>query len=283
MVDATISRGGTSVSLPLVSDSSGDPIAIRTLGKPNLEIQQTGSILPRHIDQWSGLLQYNLLGRLMGSSAYDDAITLADLIKSNSNGTELTLDIPLDEYDDTIRVAPAAGQDEALSLAYEPGRKNQVDVDIGLTRIEQTLSGGNQPANTPTTSGSGPIQLTNGSTTVDLSTDVTVSRGVGRPQSVVRRAPNQNYPNHIDKFKGATDKIELGFEFVDNVVSQTNDIARLFQGQLGRDSLTLDFQGLYGLGAFSVVPDGSNAMRLNRPAGEQGTTVVPSVNLVRVL
>lgn len=280
-MQATLSRGSTSVEIPVLSNQAGAPLLVRTFGKPNLNIQETGALNPRHVDQWSGLLQYNILGRFHDSNAYSDAITLTDLVKSNSNGTPLTLDIPLDDFDDDVTVAPAASQDEALSLAYEPGGRNQVDVDLGLTRINQTVGGSDQPATTPTASGTGPVQLGDGDTTVDLTADVVVERAVGRPQSVIRRAP-ATYPNHTEKHKTAYDSLELSFEFVENAVSMANDISSLLQTQLGRESLTLSFNGLYGLGDFDVVPDGSDAMRLNRVSGEQGTTLVPSLTLRRV-
>jgi len=282
MATATLSRAGTTVEIPLLANSSGVPLCGRDIGKPNLKIQPTGSINPRHIDQWSGLESYTITGRFIGSSAYDDAITLCDLLKSGSNGNQLTLNIDMAEYDTDIPVAPAASQDEAVNIAYEPGRRNQVDVDLGLTRAI-TQSGPEQPANTPTASGSGPIQLSYRGTTVDLTEDVTVSRSVGRPKSVVRKASNSQYPNHYDKYKTAYDYFELSAEFNSNTVSQVNDIVDMFSQQLGRNAITLDFNGLYGMGQISVVPDGSGALRHVRPSGQEGTGLIPTIKLRRVL
>lgn len=281
MAKATLTRGSTTVELPLITNSSGTPLAIRSIGKPNLNIQPTGAIDPRHIDQWSGNEQYNLLGRFIDSNAYSDAIELADLIKSNSDGTELTLNINMSEFDSDIPVAPSAGQDQAVSISYLPGRRDEVHIDLGLTRIKETIAGSTQPASTPTASGSGPIQITDGTKTVDLVEGVEVTRNIGRPNSVVRRSTDQ-YPIHIDKHKTAADTFELSLQFTDNTVSQVNDLVDIFNSQLGRDSLTLSFNGLYGLGDFSVVPSGSEALRAVRSSGEQGTNLVPSINLRRV-
>jgi len=282
MATATLSRAGTTVEIPLLANSSGVPLCGRDIGKPNLRIQETGSLDPRHVDQWSGLESYTITGRFIGSNAYSDAIALCDLLKSNSNGNQLTLNIDMPEYDTDIPVAPAAGQDEAVNIAYEPGRRNQVDVDLGLTRAD-TIAGGDQTATTPTASGSGPVELSFGNTTVALTEDITVSRSVGRPKSVIRRNPSGRYPIHIDKFKTAYDYFEISAEFNSNTVSQVNDIVDMFSQQLGRNAITLDFNGLYGMGQISVVPDGSGALRHVRPSGQEGTGLLPTISLRRVL
>lgn len=282
MVDATLSRGSTSVSIPLL-DSGGAPVIGVDHGKPNLEIQRTGSLNPRHIDQYSGLESYTLLGRFTSSTAYQDVITLADLIKSNSNGNDLELSIPLPEFNNPMIVAPAAGQQEAVSLEYLPGRRDWVDVDIGLTRVNQTLGGGDQPATTPTASGTGPIELSYQGTSVALDREVTVSRAVGRPQSTVRRSSSSTHPNYYDKFKTAHDAFELAFETGPGNLSKITDLVSMFNTQLGRKSLTLNFNGLYGMGSMNVVPAGSGALRHLRPAGEQGTKLVPKISLRRVI
>lgn len=282
MVDVTLERDGTSVDIPIVDSSSGTPLISKDIGKPNLETYQTGALDPRSLDQWSGNEQYTILGRFTGSSAYSDAIELADLIKSNSNGNDLTLSIPLNDFDDNIIVAPAAGQEESVSISYVPGRKNWVEVDLGLTRVNQTQGGANQPASTPTASGSGPIQITDGSTTIDLVKEISVSRALGRPGSSIRRHPTFNYPTYYDKHKTAHESFELSARFTDSAVSMTNDLVDMFSQQLDRSSLTLKFNGIYGMGDFDVVPMGSQALRHTRESGKKGTTLIPTINLRRV-
>lgn len=282
MVDVTLKRGGTSVTIPVLDNASGTPLISKDIGKPHQNIRDSGVLNPIHDDFWSGLEQYTILGQLTSSSAYTDAITLADLIRSNSDGTPLDLDIPLNDFDDTIKVAPAAGQEQSVTIAYQPGRRDWVDIDLALTRIDPgSVQGYTQNASTPTTSGTGPIQITDGSTTVDLTEGVQVDRSCGRPNSTIRR--NQgSFPRFIDNHKAATDVFEIQLEFTSNAVSNINDIVSVFSQQLGRDSLTLDFQGEFGLGAFNVVPDGSRALRHTRPSGEQATNLVPTVALRRV-
>lgn len=280
-MDVTLSRGGTSVALP-IDASGGTPLISVDYGKPSLDIRGSGVLNPRHNDQWSGLEQYTLIGRFTSSSAYSNAVSLADLIKSNSDGTPLDVDIPLGDFDDSIKAAPAADQDGALVLSYPPGRRDSVEVDLSLTRVDpDRVNGYTQDASTPTAAGSGPIQLGDGSTTVDLTEGVTVSRSVGRPNATVRRT-QQEYPRLTDTHKAAADSFELAFEFTDNAVSTINSLVGVFRQQLGRDSLTLDFQGVFGLGAFNVVPAGASGLRHSRVAGEEGVTLVPSVALRRV-
>jgi hypothetical protein len=282
MTTATLDRDGTTVEIELLTDSSGTPLVSRDFGKPNLQIQETGSINPRFIDAWSGLEQYTITGKFIDSNAYTDAISLMDLIKSNSDGNQLTLNIDMPEFDSNINVCPSAGQDAAASVSYNPGWKDYIEVDVALTRAE-TIAGGDQPATTPTTSGSGPIQITDGSTTVDLEKDITITRSVGRPQSTVRRRPDSIIPNHIDKFKTASDTFELSLEFTENAISKVNDIVSIFNQQLSRSPLTLDFNGVYGMGEFSVIPDGSQALRHTRLSGENQTGSIPTINLKRVI
>lgn len=283
MVDATIERGGTSVTLPLVAEGGGTPLVSHDIGKP--EAQPSGGngvINPRWSDRWSRVETYTLTGQLTGASAHDDAITLADLIKSHSGGTPLTLNIGLSEFDNDISTIPAANQEGALELEYAPGTTDRVSVSLSLTRISELAATGSQDATTPTASGSGPIQLTDGTTTVDLTAETVVSRSVGRPKSVVRRS-TQEYHNATDKRKAAFDGFELAFELRPDAVTKVDNLLSIVRPDRGRGAITLDFQGEYGMGAFDVVIAGSGAVRTVRPSGEADTVIVPDFTLRRVL
>lgn len=283
MVDATISRGGTTVTLPLLEEG-GNVLVTTDWGKPNAQTRDNGgSINPRAQDQWSGLANYNLFSRLEGSSAFSDAITLADLIKEHSGGTALTLNVGMNEFDTDISCMPGAGQASALTLTYEPGRTNTVFVELSLTRISGIDAAGSQSATTPTASGSGPITFTANNTSVPASTDMTVVRNIGRPKAVVRRTPAANFPLYYDKRKIAHDSLEFAFQFLDNPVSDLTDLAdNIFKQQLGRSGMTVDFQGLYGMGSFDVLPTGSAPFRNTRIAG-QGTQIpVPTFEFRRI-
>lgn len=284
MVDATISRGSTSIDIPLVISGSGQPLLSVDLGKPNMKVQNHGELDPRSMDNGSGNEQYTITGRFINSDAHSKAIELFDLIKSNANGENLLFDIDLDEFESNIKVAPGAGMDEPLTLTYPPGRKDWVEVDLSLTRIGRLLGSSEQPASTPTASGDGPIQLSYRGTSVDLVREITVTRSGGRPKSVTRTDYTSNYPYYIDKHKTAIDRFELSVEFSDsNYLSKINDIVEMFSQQLYRNNLSLDFNGVYGLGSIPVVPEGSGALRHNRVSGEKGTKIIPTIQLRRIL
>jgi len=284
MATATLSRGAATVDITLL-EQGGSPVITVDHGKPNLRIQQTGALDPRSQDQLAGLTQYNIMGRLVSNDSYIEAITLADIIKSHSDGENLLLNVDLPEFDTDIKVAPAFDQSQAASIVYNPARRNWVDVSVGLSRISQLNAGDvgtDQLATTPTDTGTGPVQISYGGTTVDLTSDVTIERSVGRPQSTTIPSTPTDYPIYQDKAKTAYEGFELSLEFVTDAVTKVNQLESIFNTKLGRDSLTLDFNGLYELGAFDVVPDGSNALRHIRVAGEQGVTQVPTINLRRV-
>lgn len=253
-------------------------------GKPDLVIHDLGgTAFPRVQDIWSGFKQFNLIGVFHGANAFSDAIDLADLVLSDGGGNPMTLDIPdISELDSNISVAPSAEQDRALNLSYQPGRKNRVEFDLGVTRVGQTLGSYNRTPTTPTASGSGPIQLTDGTTTIDLVKGVTVDRYVGRPNDVTRKHPNQDYPNYEPKRKVLNDEFEIQLTFNDNAVQQTRDIADLFNQRLGRTGLTLSFNGKFGLGEFNVVPSGTQGLRHIRESGKNGVSIIPNIALRRI-
>jgi hypothetical protein len=288
MVDATISRDGTSVSLPLVDNSSGTPLVSRDIGKPHLAIRNVGAADPYMQDRYSALENYTLTGWLKSATAFDDAITLADLLKNHGQGSPITLDIPLDGYDDNIKVVPAAEQEQAVTLAYEPGDP-WVGVDLSLTRVSayQGASSvdGNLISNTPTASGDGPIQLSDPgtSTTIDLTNDIVVERTTGRPNSTLSRRTDKQYPQYIDKIKTAFDEFSISFQATEGDTIQTvRDLNDMILRKRGTQPLKLNFNGVYGMGEMSVAPVGSQAQRDTKPSGYEGISIVPTLSLRRV-
>lgn len=281
-VNATLSQGNTSIDLPLLEES-GEVLLSVDYGKPNLVTHDAGGFdFPRIQDQWSGSETYNLVGKFVGDSAYQDAIDLIDLIHDDGGGNPMQLSISaLNELDDPIDVAPAAEQDRAVDLNYQPGRKNVVDFDLGLSRIETVQGTYDRTFSTPTGSGTGPIQIRGGGKTVDLETGVEVSRQAGRPNDVIRK--NQaTYPRYLIKRKPVNDEFELRFWNTSNAATLTKRIADIFREQTERSGITLDFQGIYGMGEFDVIPSGSGALRHVRESGKEGVTIIPTVQLQRI-
>jgi len=290
MAVATLSRGNTTLTLPLIEEVN-QLVVSRDIGKPNQLIQSTGGLNPRAIDQRSGIVEYTLLGRYTDTQQFDpenedtrktcyvEAIQLADFIKSGSGGNPITLDIDIPEFE-TAQVVPQAGQEQALTLEYIPGAPGQVLVNLGLSSVDRVNGSPEQQAETPISQGNGPIQLRGPSRTVNLVQDVEVFRSVGRPESDLGTDIGE-LPYYNDRFKSAYDGFELSFQSSDPS-GTIRDIADMFSQQLGFETLVLDFQGVYGMGAFNVVPEGSQALRHARTTGIEGHGTIPTINLRRV-
>lgn len=289
-MEATITHNGLDESLTFpVMEESGSPLFSVDIGKPELNIYENGELQPRFLDTRSLIENYSITSQLTGENAYADAIQLADIIKSRTgDGGELTVElsgtnIPSAYPTSPTTVAPAAEQERALELTYSPGRKNVVDVELQLTRVGNVNGNANQRAATPAATGSGPITVSGSGTSVELFEDIAITRTVGRPNSAIR-GTTRDYPNYTDQRKTAYDAFDIGFQLYENGPAKVVDIARDILGApLGRDSLTLDFQGLFGLGAFNVIPDGSQAFRYQRVAGQKDIENVPTLSLRRVI
>jgi hypothetical protein len=282
MITATLERGGTTVDLPLLDQAANILLAVDH-GKPELITHENGgSQFPRVQDRWSGQQNFNILGKYTTSTAYQDAINLVELIQEDGDGDPLILNVPgLDELSSDIKVVPSAEQARALNLSYSPGQKNIVDFDLGLTRVDRVNGGYDRTITTPTATGTGPIELRGPAGSVEFVVDVDVQRYTGRPNDVVRRNQS-NYPNYYPKPKALNDEFELRLLYTDNATGKTEQLADLFRTRLGSDGLTLDFNGIYGYGEFTVMPNGQGALRHVRDAGKEGVIITPVVSLQRI-
>ena len=278
MVVATLSRDTTSVDIPLIEEG-GTALWSTDLGKPFANVRDTGgSVNPRVLDNWSAQINHTLAGRFIGTDAYANAITLADLIKADSAGNDLEVSPPFSEYPDPMTVAPQAGNEQALTLTYVPGKRQQVEVGLGLTEVSESLGTPNRDTATPTTTGTGPIELTAGGSTVPIEVDVQVERTVGRPNDSMTKTPT-GLGRYIYKHKVAFDSFSIAFELTRNTISTLQTITdNIFKTQLGRTGITLNFNGLYGLGSFEVMPTGSAPVRYQRLAGRNGQVSLPTLD-----
>jgi len=281
MATATLSRGSTSIDIDLLGEGS-DQLVSTSFGKPEVNVRENGGTLnPRTIDQWSALENYELRGRLFD---YGTAHDLADLIKTAS-GTPLELSLPTDIYPDPVTVAPGAGQEGALGLSFGAGRRNIVDVSLSLTRVDpdRVNAAVEQSAQTPRASGSGPVTLSASGTTVEVPTaGLSLERTVGRPNDVVRRQPQRADPRYISKPKVAADTFTFAFETVADIRQTLNDLTgSIFRERLGRDSVTVDFGGVLGLGSIEAMPTGSSPFRQVQQAGRR-TVTAPTLEFRRV-
>jgi hypothetical protein len=276
-MNVTLNRGVKSVDIPLV-DTGNTPLFIADFGRPNQIIRDgMGTIDPAVNNQWSAMVNYNMVGKLFD---YDDAIDLADLIKTLEKDTDLTLEPNLPEYDEEITVAAQAGNTRALSLQYEPGYKDYVQVELGLTRYGKSVNDKNAAFATPRETGNGPVTLTVAGETIELGTNLAVTRTIGRPNDVIRGTPSDTFPRFEGKRKSATDQFSISFETVNQGVEAITTLTQnLYKVDLGRNAIDLNFNGVYRMGTFKVIPEGSASFRQSRRAGERDVIMAPSLDL----
>lgn len=272
MVTATLSRagGGKSVTFT-VADEAGTPVIAEDVGKPNAQLYEVSDDLPRSSDQLNPTRAFTVVGQLTGDTAYQDARELADLVAERSySGGELELSFS-GVYSGTYTVAAF---DSALSLMYEPGRRQWVPLQLTLLRVSgatgslQSSVDLDRPAALNTDSGG--VTLSNGNDSVAISNNLTVERVVGRPGAQLRRRP-ADLPALYDARRPASNVFEIsgvvtGSDAYTVRETLTNDI---LAARYGYDTATLSFDdGLYFLGGFNVVPVGGIVGRVSALAGE---------------
>lgn len=283
MVDAVLSRGATSVSIPILGEG-GDLAIARDVGKPTAEEYPVGQTSPHVEDNKNASDAWTVTGLLEGPTAYADARTIAeDIIKPRvESGTPIQLDLSALPNRGTYKVA--AHTASAATLTYTPGRRQLVGVQLSLSVISDAF-GGTQPsvADQSPDAGDG-IKLDRNGTSVTLAVDQTLTRKVGRPESQLHEQP-ADLPRLIDKNAPASDIFELDGALVDgNATANAQTLEEtIVRGRLGDDPLTLHFlDNLYGLGAYNVVPNGSQALRTTTDVGETGVVRVPKLALKTV-
>jgi hypothetical protein len=128
-----------------------------------------------------------------------------------------------------MTVAPQAGNAGALSIEYPRGYTDYTTIQLQLTQISTSINAPSRAVNTPTASGTGPIELIANGNVVALDTDVSVSRSVGRPNDSMTKSLS-DLGRYIYKNKVASDNFSLSFQLTDNIQSKlntiTNDIFR---------------------------------------------------------
>jgi len=283
MTDITISRDGTSVTLPL--NVEGDNIMIAySASKPQQNINNVVDPDPRARDNFKNVRSLTLSGNFTGSSAYIDARTLAQsLIKPFSEGNNLTVDLSNFAGFGSYNVAP--NLEQSLELEYLPGSKNIVGCNLNLTIIDTLRQAEDVTQEvvdpTPVVSDGAEVTITNpdNSESVTLTKDLRVTRSVGRPNSGINGFSTEI--RYTDKVVNASDKFEISGELKSDTAEADaiTAVEDVFGSALGQSALTVDFDGSYGLGEFSMVPVGGQAGRVTVSAGEEGVRRVGPVTL----
>lgn len=279
MPDAIISRGGTSVTVPILEEGNTLVLA-RDVGKPTMNYQSIGREDPLPFDHLNAGDTFTFAGKLSGSNAYADAQTLAeDLIKPRATtGTPLQLDVSALPNKSTYDVAPVSSS--ALTLTYETGVGQLVDVLATLSVVEETI-GGAQTAQASLSPAAGTgITLTDGSNPVTIP-EPTVTRTVGRPTGKLNPRP-ADLPTYIDQNKPAEDVFEITGTLKGSTpeADATTLEETLVRTRQGGAALTLDFlSNTYGLDRYNVSPEGSQAVRTVFLSGHKNEVDVATLNL----
>lgn len=278
--NATLSRGGTSVDIPLIEDPNTLVMA-RDIGKPTQKIRDVGREDPVIMDSLNANDNWTIAGILHGSNAYSDAKTLAETIIKPRLSSALTLDLSDLPNKSSYSVVPTL--ESSLRLTYVPGIRKLVGVQLSLATVDSvanTSSDQNSQSYSSPDSGSG-IKLARSSNSVTLTNNLEVTRTVGRPGITLNPNP-ATLPIAIDQNRPATDRFEISGDLTSssaesNATTLEEDVLRQ---QLGSGDLTLHFlDNLFSLDAYPVTPDGSGAGRTTFQSGQIGQVGVPSLKL----
>lgn len=278
MADAIISRGNTSVTIPLLEEPQTLTVG-RDIGKPNLKTFAVGREDPVIMDSLSATDNWTITGLLSGANAYSDAKTLAEDIIKPRFSSALELDLSSLPSKSKYDVVPATGS--ALALSYRPGERNLVGVQLSLAGVDEAIGGPQQSQTYPSPDNGQGVKIDLSGTSVTLTSDLTVKRTVGRPD--VKLQPNpSSLPIGVDRNKPATDTFEISGRLTGNSAESNAQTLEedILRKDLGSGGLTLHFQsGLFGLDAYPVAPTGSQAGRTTFSTAQTGEVNVPKLNL----
>lgn len=277
MTSVTLSRGGRSVTFN-VYESGGNLHVARDIGKPKATVHRVAQRDPRIADHRSSSKAFTIVGQLVGSSAYADARTIAeDIVKPHSGGQTASLDLSSVSGLSTYDVAFVGGN--SLRLGYPPGQGQWVSLQLQAVVANHVTGGDTQGATGSTGSGSGPLKLTDGSNSITVSSGLDVERKVGRPGAETRHSSKED-PYVLDPVRSAADEFEISATWTTSASSKQNTLVEdIISPPRGYGTLTLDFQGLYSLGSYTVMPVDAQGARVSWSAGESGTVRIETLKL----
>jgi hypothetical protein len=281
MTSVTVSRGSRSVTFDVYESPGGLHIA-RDVGKPDSRVYRVGRDDPRYVDNRAPLEAYTVVGQLVGDGAYEDARTLAeDIVKAHSGGTNATLD--LSAVSGLTSKAVGFTGDRALRLGYPPGQGEWVSLQLTAMVVGNTIGGTTQgDAGSGQSSVTGEVTLSSDSHSVELVNNIDMERRCGRPDNKSRfTAEDEAYI--VDRQRASHDEFELsGLWRTDAATTQDTLVENILKPKLGSGSLTLDFNGHYGLGSYQVAAVDPRSARVSWSAGEAGMVRLESLTLTVV-
>lgn len=277
MTSVTVSRGSRSVTFD-VYGTGGSLMVARDTGKPEASLYKTSASTPRFADHRAPMEAYTVVGQLVGSGAYEDARVLAeDIVRPASGGTSATLDLSNISGLDSETVGFLGPR--SVALGYPAGQGEWVSLQLQAVVVDNTIGGTSMGDTGSSGSGSGPVKLDRDGTSITLKKDLDVERKVGRPENTLRHDASDN-PYLVDKPRAYSDEFGLRGVWTTNASSEQNTLIEdIVKPPLGYGTLTLDFQGLLGLGSYTVAPVGSKSTRVTWSAGEEGTVRVDGLKL----
>lgn len=281
MTSITVSRGSESVTMD-VYEQAGNLHIARDVGKPESRVYMTGAEAPKASDTRAPMETYTVIGQLVGPGAYADARTLAeDIVLPHSGGTSATLD--LSNVSGLSSESVAFIGERPVAFGYPPGQGEWVSVQLQATVVTDTLggTGGADSGGTPG-SGTGPVTLSRGGTSITLSDNIDLERTVGRPANKSRH-PSDDDPYVVDRRRAYMDSWDISGLWRSNAATNQSDLLdTIIKPPLKQDALTLDFNGVYGLGSYTVHPVGSQSARVSWLAGETGMNRVETLKLITI-
>lgn len=280
MTTVTVSRGSRSVTFE-VYERAGSMLVSRDVGKPEGKLYRTGSKAPTFADHRAPIEAYQVVGQLVGPGAYEDARVLAeDIVRPASGGKTATLD--LSNVSGLGAETVGFIGDRAVAFGYPPNQGEWVSIQLGAVVVDNTIGGESVgPAGTPGT-GSGPVTISRGGTSLELVKNLDVERRVGRPENTTRHDADDD-PYLVDRPRAFSDIFEVSALWNTNAAANQNTLVeQIIKPPLGYGTLTLDFNGTYGLGSYTVAPVDTRSARVSWSAGESGMVRIESLKLMVV-
>lgn len=264
-----------------VYERAGSLMVARDAGKPQGKLYRTSAQAPTFSDHRAPLEGYTIVGQLVGEGAYEDARVLAeDIVRPAAGGASATLDLS----DVSGLGAKQVGfvGDRALSLGYPSNQGEWVSLQLTAVVVDNTIGGTTQGPGGVGDTGTGPVVISRDGASLSLAKNIDMERQVGRPETTTRH-DGDNDPYMVDRPRAFSDVFELSATWnVDAAAKQNQLVEQIVKPPLGFGSMTLNFNGLYGLGTYTVAPVDSRATRVSWSAGEQGMVRVESLKLMVV-
>lgn len=280
MTEITVTKGGNSVTFEIYEEPAGMLFA-RDIGKPEARIYRVGREAPRTTDHRAPMESYLVVGQIVGSDAHDDARVLAeDIVGSHSGGNAATLD--LSNVSGLESETVTFFGEQALQLHYPPAQPDWVSLQMQASIVRDVIGGGSVPSASSSTSGSGPVTLTRGGDSITIVNNLDIERRVGLPSTTSRHDSGSD-PYAVEPNRAPMRTWEITGMWNTNAATNQNTLVEtILKPQLGYGSLTLDFNGIYGLGSYEVASPFAQSARVSWSAGEEGMVWINALKLLEV-